>query len=149
MVTILSDAGPLHNINPAQNHRSALMLLLIAILVTVVGPIGYDHDPVDLKPGPSLDSLVSSIGEDLEHGIDPRRAVFLFQPIDLNLADVVVLSSLTGIGPKLAARIVSWRNRNGAFKSVSELLSVKGIGEKKLQAIIDEVIVTSISEEKK
>jgi competence ComEA-like helix-hairpin-helix protein len=126
-----------------------LLLLLIAILINLIGPVGYDHQPVDRLSGPRLDSLISAVGMDHEDGIDPRRAVFLFEPIDLNLAGIEVLSSLKGIGPKLAARIVSHRQLNGGFRDVSELLEVKGIGKRKLQAIMEEVSVILINEESK
>ena len=137
------------HISLSQNHRLTLLLIFMALLISLVGPVGYDSESVGRQGKPRLDSLISSVGEDLEHGIDPRRAVFLFRPIDINLADVEVLSSLKGIGPKLATRIVSWRDQNGGFKDVSELLEVKGIGERKLTEIMNEVTVLSIDEEKK
>jgi len=49
-------------------------------------------------------------------------------PLDLNLATEVELDSLPGVGPVLAARIVAWREANGRFSSVQELLEVSGIG---------------------
>jgi competence protein ComEA len=57
--------------------------------------------------------------------------------VNINSASVEQLSALPGIGPKLAARIVEYRQKSGAFKSVQELMNVKGVGEKnfeKLQA---------------
>jgi competence ComEA-like helix-hairpin-helix protein len=127
----------------SRDYRSTLLLVLVAIFISLVGPAGYDRDPTcrSLSAEPRLAVLIASVGEDLEYGIDPRRAVFLFRPIDLNLADVEILASLKGIGPKLAGRIVSWRDHHGGFKEVSELLEVKGIGEKKLAAIISAVTV--------
>lgn len=50
-------------------------------------------------------------------------------PLDLNLATETQLDSLPGVGPVLAARIVAWRQANGRFSSVEELLEVSGIGE--------------------
>lgn len=50
-------------------------------------------------------------------------------PIDLNVATEADLDSLPGVGPVLAARIVAWRQENGRFSSVDELLEVSGIGE--------------------
>ncbi|MBA6337079.1 helix-hairpin-helix domain-containing protein [Colwellia sp. BRX8-7] len=48
--------------------------------------------------------------------------------IDINHADIKTLSLLKGIGMKKAAAIVKYRNENGKFISVEDLLNVKGIG---------------------
>jgi competence protein ComEA len=50
--------------------------------------------------------------------------------IDINHADMKTLSLLKGIGMKKAAAIVKYRNENGRFISVEDLLNVTGIGEK-------------------
>ena len=55
--------------------------------------------------------------------------------IDINAADKTLLVQLPGIGPKTADAILSYRKANGSFKSVSDLMNVKGIGEKKLAKI--------------
>jgi competence protein ComEA len=52
--------------------------------------------------------------------------------VDVNTASVEQLAALPGIGEKLAARIVEQRQRSGGFKTVQELMTVKGIGEKNL-----------------
>lgn len=61
--------------------------------------------------------------------------------IDLNAADQTELESLPRIGPALAQRIISWREENGRFASVDDLLAVPGIGEKMLAGIRDLVRV--------
>jgi len=55
--------------------------------------------------------------------------------VNINTATVEQLSVLPGVGPKLAARIVEHRQKAGAFKSVQELMNVKGIGEKNFEKI--------------
>jgi competence protein ComEA len=50
--------------------------------------------------------------------------------INLNSASAEELATVPGLGPKLAARIVEQRQKSGAFKSVEDILAVKGIGEK-------------------
>lgn len=57
--------------------------------------------------------------------------------IDINTADQATLMTLPGIGETLSKRIIDYRNANGPFGSVSELLNVSGIGEKRLSAILD------------
>lgn len=55
--------------------------------------------------------------------------------INVNTATVDQLSTLPGVGPKLAARIVEYRQKSGSFRSTQELMNVKGIGEKNLARI--------------
>ena len=50
--------------------------------------------------------------------------------VDLNSASVSDLESLPGVGRRTAERIVEYRQKNGAFKKIEELMNVKGIGEK-------------------
>lgn len=55
--------------------------------------------------------------------------------VDLNKATVEQLTTLPGIGPAIAARIVQHREKQGAFGSVEELMNVRGIGEKSFEKL--------------
>lgn len=55
--------------------------------------------------------------------------------ININTASAEKLQELPGIGPAYSKRIVEWRNKNGLFVSKEQLLEIKGIGEKRLEAI--------------
>jgi competence protein ComEA len=57
------------------------------------------------------------------------------QPIDLNEATVGELETLPGVGPAIAQAIVDYREENGPFSSVDQLLDVPGIGDIKLAEI--------------
>ena len=61
--------------------------------------------------------------------------------VDLNTADEAALDTLPRIGPAMAKRITQWRDDNGRFTSVEDLLAVPGIGEKMLEALRDLVTV--------
>ncbi len=65
----------------------------------------------------------------------------LLMPINLNKATMEELSTLPGIGPKTAQAILAFRDEHGPFKSVEELLRVRGLGPKKLAAIRERITV--------
>ena len=50
--------------------------------------------------------------------------------INLNTASAAALENLPGVGAKMAERIVEYRQKNGPFKKIEDLMNVKGIGEK-------------------
>jgi|GEM_PF-7124022 len=93
-----------------------------ATLTPAVEPDDPDHKPVEIvqQPGP-----IRAPGE----------------KININSANAEELALLPGIGPKLAAAIVSDRAKNGKFKKVTDLDRVKGIGKKKLDAIRSSITV--------
>jgi competence protein ComEA len=51
-------------------------------------------------------------------------------PVNLNTATVAQLQTLPGVGASAAQRIVDYRQKNGPFKKIEELMNVKGVGEK-------------------
>src|SRR5271165_2694132 len=53
-------------------------------------------------------------------------------PINLNTASAAELQEVPGIGPSTAQKILDTRKSYGSFKSVDDLLSIKGIGQKRL-----------------
>lgn len=50
--------------------------------------------------------------------------------VDLNAASSAELQVLPGIGPATATRIIEYRQKNGDFQKIEELMNVQGIGEK-------------------
>ena len=64
-----------------------------------------------------------------------KKADVAAGPIDLNTATVEQLKTLKGIGQKKAEAIIAWREANGGFKSVDQLTEVKGIGKKTLEKL--------------
>ena len=61
--------------------------------------------------------------------------------VNLNTADQAQLETLPRVGPALAQRILAWREENGRFSAVEDLLSVTGIGDKTYDGLKDLVTV--------
>ncbi len=61
--------------------------------------------------------------------------------IDLNRADSAALETLPRVGPALAERIIAWRDENGPFTAIEDLMAVSGIGEKTFEGLRDLVRV--------
>lgn len=71
----------------------------------------------------------------------PRPAAAAVATVNLNSATAKELEALPGIGSATAGNIVAYRSEKGKFKTVDELLKVKGIGTKTLEKIRNLVAV--------
>ena len=95
-------------------------------------PPSFD-EPVAETGAPAADVAELETSEPL--GTDPAADVPAapLTPVDVNTAGVEELDTVPGIGPALAARIVAHRDQNGAFRSVAELVNVRGIGPRSVK----------------
>ncbi len=69
-------------------------------------------------------------------------AAFAADKININTASADELQLLNGVGPSTANAIVQYREQNGAFANVEDLANIKGIGEKKVANIAENVTVS-------
>src|ERR1700730_1115574 len=65
------------------------------------------------------------------------------KPVDLNAATIKELQELPGVGQVTAQRIIDMRQKSGHFKRVEDLLAVRGISPKKLDAMRPFVTVSA------
>jgi competence ComEA-like helix-hairpin-helix protein len=97
------------------------------------GPPEYDYRSMDstfaahsAEYNSAQSEIVDSTAKQISAGKKDLHCV-----VNINTATKAQLVTLPGIGEVLADRILSYRNMHGSFKTVGELKSVEGIGEKK------------------
>jgi len=93
-----------------------------------------DRDQLNLAhPVADGDQLrVPAIGEAAEASVEADDG-----RVNLNSADAAALDTLPRVGPAMADRIIQWREDNGGFTAVEDLLSVSGIGQKTFDSLKD------------
>ncbi len=72
----------------------------------------------------------------------PRGTASAEAPVNLNTATPAQLESLPGVGVATAQRIVEYREKNGGFKKIEDLMNVRGVGEKSFLTLKPLVTVT-------
>lgn len=78
----------------------------------------------------------TSAQESQSSGPPPARlAPLFFKPIPINQADEELLTTIPGIGPAFARRIIEFREQHGRINAIEELDAVKGVGPAKLKIL--------------
>ena len=114
-----------------------------------IGGVVANPGVYSLKEGDTIQALLSDAGvepdADLSHikiYIPQEGEACLPQKIDVNRAEAWLLEALPGIGETRAQAILDYRNENGPFKRIEDLLQVKGIGEGTFNKIKDYITVS-------
>jgi len=107
---------------------------LFLVLVILAGGVGVvlknqQNNPEGKKEEAGGELKKEALGKEIK----------ISSKIDINSASQEELESLPGIGPKKAQAIIGYRKRYGPFKTKSDIIKVKGIGEKTYQKIKDKI----------
>ena len=113
-------------------------------LVDAINAVGGLTDLADTEAVNLAEPLT-----DGQHIHIPTKEIFLLPQstastssgdlVNINTADEEQLAAIKGIGSSLAQRIIDYREQNGAFKTVDEIKNVRGIGQKKFDALKDKI----------
>ena len=123
--------------------KPRLSILVAVTLLFAVFTLGFflgrngSHGSVELSVPAAMQTLPPQTT--CPEPTTPETVAVTF-PIDINRADTEQLTALPGIGEVLAQRIIAYRE-NGSFLSTDELKNVEGIGEKRLEAMLDLITV--------
>jgi competence protein ComEA len=117
VIDVIESAGGLHE-NADKNNINFAMKL-VDEMVLYIPTIGEEN--------------VAVTGEGMVQADDGK--------INLNKASEVELQTLTGVGPSKANAIIEYRDENGSFKEIEELMEISGIGEKTFEKFKDQITV--------
>jgi competence protein ComEA len=113
-----------------------------------VGGAVYRPGIYPVKPGDTLASCIEAAGASqdadltrIKITVPAKSSTALPQKIDLNRAEAWLLQSLPGIGEGRARTIIEYREKNGLYRSVDDLLKVEGFGKSTLDKIRDYITI--------
>ena len=127
--------------------KPQIPILVVVTIAFAAFTLGFffgrnqNQNPVQLSVSPQMTApRISTIPTETEAPPDSKEPAVHF-PIDLNSATMEELMALPGIGETYAQRILDYREKNGPYRAVEELLNVDGIGESRLKSIYDLVTI--------
>ena len=124
------------NNQTAKNPLSAYERIVLIIALICVGVL-FAFKAISMQAQPDKvitytvnNSAVSTVSQES-----------LSEKVNINTADKERLTSLKGIGESKAEAIISYREANGPFSDITELMKVDGIGQKTFENIKDMICV--------
>ena len=134
----------------ATTEVPAALVVHVSGAVVTPGLVRLDEgarvvEAIEAAGGAASDSAVHQLNLarpviDGEHIVVPKEGETVEQgasdgPISLSRSSAEKLQELPGVGPAIADRIIRWREENGPFRTLEDVLAVSGIGEATLERL--------------
>lgn len=91
------------------------------------------NDDMKIRTGTRI--RLNHEGRIVTEKMEASKRLALGLPLDVNHARVHELALIPGVGDKMAARIVEYREKTGPLKSINQLKEIRGIKDKKLSRL--------------
>lgn len=162
-LVVSSDNSSQLEIIPAENLKSTKILVDISGAVQKPGIYQFEsgarwHEAIATAGGLSQDAdrdwvaktlnLASPLKDGIKIYIKPTNDIAMVNQgvepgglVNINTASVSELDTLPGIGPQTAAKIISWRDKNGPFSQPEDIMGVPGVGQATFDSIKDAISV--------
>lgn len=127
------------------NRLWAILFIAVSILVpSLLRQVNSENIDRGGRPelmlhdnGRELEWLPGEAVKDLSSPMPLRAELtpFFFAPVPVNSADKNLLTTLPGIGPGMAERIIDFRTTNGPIRSAEGFMRIPGIGSKRYASL--------------
>lgn len=127
--------------NMRKDPVSLVVFFGLVVFALVVGYSAfYQPAAQEVKYIPYTPSEISEITQSVVSAQNSENTHFSGEKLNINLAtEEEFAENLDGIGTTLAKRIVDYRTENGNFSDISDIMNVKGIGEKTFENIKNKI----------
>lgn len=112
-----------------QKFAPIFFISLTIVFITFI--VGYMLGRISVETTPYIET------NPMETATNSYTDPIIGHKININTADKEMIAMLDGIGDVLAERIVKYRNENGPFDKIEDIMNVSGIGEKKFDQIAE------------
>ncbi len=131
-------------------HRLALAAVLVAILsagrirlLLEIPPAAPEGCAAEGRGVPPRHWLGCAADPGTPRGLDGAERLLLGLPLDPNTASARDLAFVPGLSPRLGEAVVADREERGPFRSVEDLVRVRGIGPKRLARAKESLVVSA------